>query len=95
MLDVCRHFFKVDEIKKMLDLMALQKLNTFHWHLTEDQGWRIEIKNYSLLTDVGAYRDDGNGGIFSQSFTITVTRQLSMFPEISVMYHVKLVVPIG
>lgn len=45
MLDVGRYFYTVDEVKKFLDLMALHKLNTFHFHLTEDQGWRIEIKN--------------------------------------------------
>lgn len=56
MLDVSRHFFNKDEIKRVLDLMALHKLNTFHWHLTDDQGWRIEIKHYPLLTQVGAWR---------------------------------------
>ena len=56
-LDVARHFFDVDFIKKYIDLMALHKMNTFHWHLTEDQGWRIEIKKYPLLTEVGAWRD--------------------------------------
>ncbi len=55
-LDVGRHFFSVDFIKKYIDLLALHKLNTFHWHLTEDQGWRIEIDKYPLLTEVGAYR---------------------------------------
>jgi len=57
-LDVGRHFFSVDFIKKYIDLLALHKLNTFHWHLTEDQGWRIEIKKYPKLTEVGAYRDE-------------------------------------
>jgi len=56
-LDVSRHFFTVDEIKRFLDLMAYYKFNTFHWHLTDDQGWRIEIKKYPLLTEVGAWRD--------------------------------------
>ncbi|WP_026063166.1 family 20 glycosylhydrolase [Pedobacter arcticus] len=55
-LDVGRHYFPVDFIKKYLDLMAMYKLNNFHWHLTEDQGWRIEIKKYPKLTQVGAYR---------------------------------------
>ncbi len=55
-LDVCRHFFPVSFIKKYIDLLALYKMNTFHWHLTEDQGWRIEIKKYPNLTKVGAYR---------------------------------------
>ncbi len=56
MLDVSRHFFTVEEIKRFLDLMALYKMNKFHWHLTDDQGWRIEIKQYPLLTEVGGYR---------------------------------------
>lgn len=58
MLDVARHFFPVSFIKKHLDYMAAYKLNTFHWHLTEDQGWRIEIRKYPKLTEVSAYRDE-------------------------------------
>ncbi|MDD3108041.1 MAG: beta-N-acetylhexosaminidase [Alistipes sp.] len=57
MLDVCRHFFTVDEVKTFIDILALHKMNRFHWHLTEDQGWRIEIKRYPELTRVGAFRD--------------------------------------
>jgi hexosaminidase len=57
-LDVGRHFFPVAEVKRYIDLMARYKLNTFHWHLTEDQGWRIEIKRYPWLTQVGAYRKE-------------------------------------
>ena len=56
MLDVCRHFFTVEEVKAMLDLMALHKLNVFHWHLTDDQGWRIAIDRYPELTRVGSVR---------------------------------------
>ena len=56
-LDVCRHFFDVNEVKRYLDVMAAYKMNRFHWHLTEDQGWRIEIKKYPKLTEVGAWRD--------------------------------------
>lgn len=55
-LDVSRHFFSVDEIKRYLDLLALYKMNVFHWHLTDDQGWRIEIKKYPQLTSIGGYR---------------------------------------
>jgi len=55
-LDVGRHFFPVEFIKKYIDLIAYLKLNYFHWHLTEDQGWRIEIKKYPLLTKIGAFR---------------------------------------
>ncbi|MCJ7582272.1 MAG: family 20 glycosylhydrolase, partial [Candidatus Aminicenantes bacterium] len=81
-LDVGRHFFPVSFIKKYIDLLALHKFNTFHWHLTEDQGWRIEIKKYPGLSDisstrnetlVGHYRDqphkyDGqpHGGVYTQ-----------------------------
>lgn len=56
MLDVCRHFFSIDFVKKYIDLMAAYKLNTFHWHLTDDQGWRIEIKKYPKLTQIGGMR---------------------------------------
>ena len=56
-MDVCRHFFTVDEVKRYIDLMALYKFNVLHWHLTDDQGWRIEIKKYPKLTEIGAYRD--------------------------------------
>lgn len=56
MLDVCRHFFTVDEVKEALDIMALHKLNVFHWHLTDDQGWRIEIRHYPGLTKEGSRR---------------------------------------
>lgn len=56
-LDVSRHFFTVDEVKRYIDLMAFYKFNTFHWHLTDDQGWRIEIKKYPELTRIGGHRD--------------------------------------
>ena len=56
MLDCCRHFFSVEEVKSWIDLLAFHKLNTFHWHLTDDQGWRIEIKKYPLLTELGSVR---------------------------------------
>jgi len=56
MLDVGRHFFPVEVVKQYIDFIALHKMNYFHWHLTEDQGWRIEIKKYPLLTSVGAWR---------------------------------------
>ena len=58
MLDVGRHFFPVSYIKELLDHMAMYKLNTFHWHLTEDQGWRIEIKKYPKLTELAHWRDE-------------------------------------
>ena len=55
-LDVCRHFMPIEFVKKYIDLIALHNMNTFHWHLTEDQGWRIEIKKYPRLTEVGSVR---------------------------------------
>lgn len=57
-LDVGRHMFPVETIRKYIDLLALHKMNYFHWHLTEDQGWRIEIKKYPKLTEVGAFRKE-------------------------------------
>ncbi len=78
-LDVGRHFFGVEDLKEFLDWMAFHKLNVFHWHLTEDQGWRIEIRKYPKLTEIGAWRestppygnrngDDGEryGGFYTQ-----------------------------
>jgi hypothetical protein len=56
-IDVARHFFPKEEMKKILDLMALHKQNTLHWHLTDDQGWRIEIKKYPRLTEIGSIRN--------------------------------------
>jgi hexosaminidase len=60
MLDVSRHFFEPEQVKEVLDFMAELKLNRFHWHLADDQGWRVEIKNYPKLTEVGAWRVDHN-----------------------------------
>lgn len=56
-LDVCRHFFPKEFVKKYIDYLSLYKMNTFHWHLTDDQGWRIEIKKYPELTQIGGYRN--------------------------------------
>lgn len=64
MLDVTRHFFDADYVKKFIDLLALHKINTFHWHLTDDQGWRIEIKKYPKLTQVGGCRNGTITGRF-------------------------------
>ncbi len=64
-LDVARHFFSVKFIKKYLNLMAMLKMNTFHWHLTEDQGWRIEIKKYPKLQEIAAFRDETLVGHYS------------------------------
>ena len=64
-LDVGRHMFSVDFIKKYIDALAMLKMNTFHWHLTEDQGWRIEIKKYPKLQDIAAFRDETLVGHYS------------------------------
>ncbi|MBQ2918823.1 MAG: beta-N-acetylhexosaminidase [Bacteroidales bacterium] len=71
LLDCSRHFFSIEEIKRYLDVMSIYKLNRFHWHLTDDHGWRVEIKKYPLLTEVGSWRNgtmigwdaDSNDGI--------------------------------
>lgn len=69
-LDVSRHFMPKPDVKKFIDLLAMHKMNVFHWHLTDDQGWRIEIKQYPKLTSVGAWRKDtmlvySNPGVYS------------------------------
>jgi hexosaminidase len=66
-LDVCRHFFSPEMVKEYIDLLSEYKFNTFHWHLTDDQGWRLEIKKYPKLTSVGAWRADRRGIPWSES----------------------------
>lgn len=97
-LDVGRHFFSVEFIKKYIDLLAFYKYNSFHWHLTEDQGWRIEIKNYSLLTEIGAYRVDEHGAIYGGFYTqeeirevveYATKRYITVIPEIEMPGHSK------
>lgn len=58
MLDVARHFYSVADVKKIIDLMAFYKLNTFHWHLVDNEGWRIQIEKYPKLTSIGGFRKD-------------------------------------
>ena len=95
-LDVGRHFFSVDFIKKYIDVMALYKFNYFHWHLTEDQGWRIEIKAYPKLTEIGAWRieKDGKryGGFYTQEQIKEVVAyakslNITVIPEIEMPGH--------
>jgi hexosaminidase len=69
MLDVSRHFFTKPEVEQLLDAMALHKINMFHWHLTDDQGWRIQIKKYPKLTSMGAWRDGVGFGLPTNSTT--------------------------
>lgn len=95
-LDVCRHFFQVSFIKKYIDYLAAYKMNVFHWHLTEDQGWRIEIKKYPRLTEIGGWRteDDGTkyGGFYTQQqikeiVKYAADRYITIVPEIEMPGH--------
>ncbi|MGY8887476.1 MAG: beta-N-acetylhexosaminidase, partial [Flavobacteriales bacterium] len=96
LLDCCRHFMDVAFIKKTIDNLALHKMNVLHWHLTEDQGWRIEIDAYPLLTEVGAWRTelDGtkHGGYYSKDEVREVIRyaqkrHVEIIPEIELPGH--------
>ena len=97
-LDVGRHFFSKESVKRYIDLLAMYKMNMFHWHLTEDQGWRIEIKKYPRLTEVGAWRresmDDGvpHGGFYTQDDIREVVAYaqknfITVVPEIEMPGH--------
>ena len=68
-MDCCRHFMSIDFVKRYIDLLAYHKMNVLHWHLTEDQGWRIEIDKYPKLTDVGAWRKEKDGSIYGGFYT--------------------------
>jgi hexosaminidase len=76
MLDVARHFFPVEYVEKQIDLMSYYKLNVFHWHLTDDQGWRIQIERYPKLTDVGAWRTEADGSRYGGFYTQAQIRQV-------------------
>ncbi len=68
-LDCARHFMTKDFVKRYIDILAYYKFNTLHWHLTDDQGWRIEIKRYPKLTQVGAWRKEADGSIYGGYYT--------------------------
>jgi hexosaminidase len=96
MLDESRHFFGVAEVEKILDLMALHKLNKFHWHLTDSPGWRIEIKQYPLLTSVGGKGNQSNPDAAAQFYTqdqiseivkYAAERFIEVIPEIDMPGH--------
>ena len=96
MIDPCRHFMTVDEIKKQLDVMALFKMNRMHWHLTEDQGWRIEIKKYPKLAEVASKRIEADGteygGYYTQEEVKEIVkyasdRFITVVPEIELPGH--------
>ena len=94
MLDVARHFFTVEEVKKYIDLLAYYKYNAFHMHLTDDQGWRIEIKSWPKLTEIGAQSEVGGGpgGFYTQEefkelVAYAAERHIQVIPEIDMPGH--------
>lgn len=95
-LDPCRHFITVENVKKQLDLMSMFKVNTMHFHLTEDQGWRIEIKKYPKLTTIGSIRTKGDGSSYGGYYTqeqikeivdYAAKRYITVIPEIDLPGH--------
>jgi hexosaminidase len=96
LLDCCRHFFTKDFILKYIDLLALYKMNVLHWHLTEDQGWRIEIDKYPALTKIGAWRKQADGTIYGGFYSKNDIREIvayaakhhiTVIPEIEMPGH--------
>ncbi|MFM9006485.1 MAG: family 20 glycosylhydrolase, partial [Flavobacteriales bacterium] len=96
LLDCCRHFMSVDFIKKYIDALAYYKMNVLHWHLTEDQGWRIQIDKYPLLTEVGAWRTEKDGtrygGFYSKQeirdiVAYAAAHHVTIIPEIELPGH--------
>ena len=94
MLDVARHFFTVDEVKKYIDLLAYYKYNKFHMHLTDDQGWRIEIKSWPKLTEIGGQSEVGGGpgGFYTQEefkdlVNYAAERHMDIIPEVDMPGH--------
>ncbi|MEM8506425.1 MAG: family 20 glycosylhydrolase [Bacteroidota bacterium] len=94
MLDVARHFFTVEEVKKYIDILAYYKYNAFHMHLTDDQGWRLEIKSWPKLTEVGAQTEVGGGpgGFYTQEefkdlVAYAAERHMQLIPEVDMPGH--------
>jgi hexosaminidase len=96
LLDVCRHYFSVETVKKYIDLLALYKMNTLHWHLTEDQGWRIHLDKYPKLTEVGAWRTEKDSSRYGGYYTkeqirevvaYATARGITVIPEIEMPGH--------
>ncbi|MBN2092456.1 family 20 glycosylhydrolase [candidate division KSB1 bacterium] len=79
--DVGRHFFTKDEVKKYIQLLSYYKINKLHWHLTEDQGWRIEIKKYPKLTEIGAWRFEQDGTRYGGFYTQDEIREIVQFAQ--------------
>ncbi|TKG91943.1 hypothetical protein EYV94_20230 [Puteibacter caeruleilacunae] len=96
-VDVSRHFYGVEKIKEILDWMSFYKMNRFHWHLVDDQGWRIEIKKYPLLTEIGAKRVETDGSVYGPFFytqkqikevvEYATARHIEVIPEIELPGH--------
>lgn len=95
-VDPCRHFWTAEETKKIIDAMSIFKVNKMHWHITEDQGWRIEVKKYPKLTEVGATRIEGDGTTYSGFYTqeevkdivaYAAARHIEVIPEIDLPGH--------
>ena len=95
-IDPCRHFLPVEDVKKQIDILARYKFNTMHWHLTDDQGWRIEIKKYPLLATVGGSRTEFDGSVHSGYYTqeeirdvveYAAARHITVVPEIEMPGH--------
>ena len=95
-VDPCRHFMTVENVKKQIDIMSMFKVNTMHFHLTEDQGWRIEIKKYPKLTSIGGYRTEGDGSIYGGFYTqeeikeivdYATKRYITVIPEVDIPGH--------
>ena len=95
LLDCCRHFMTKEFVKRYIDLLAYHKMNVLHWHLTEDQGWRVEIKKYPKLTAIGAWRGEGDkrhGGFYTQEdireiVAYAASRYVTVVPEIEMPGH--------
>lgn len=96
LLDCSRHFFSVETVKKYIDLLAFYKMNVLHWHLTEDQGWRIQIDKYPKLTEVGAWRTEKDGSRYGSFYTkeeirevvaFAAARGVTVIPEIELPGH--------
>ena len=98
LLDCCRHFMEPSFVKELIEVMALQKMNVLHWHLTEDQGWRLPIEAYPKLTEVGAWRTEGNGEVTGGHYTrediedivsYAADRHVKVIPEIEMPGHCR------
>lgn len=88
MLDPCRHFLPVSAVKKQIDLLSSYKINRMHWHLTDDQGWRIEIKKYPKLTSIGSKRIEGDQSVHEGYYT---QKEIKEVVEYARQRHVEII----